>query len=101
MGRQIGHDQTMLVKNRRQKRHGVSCPISNEMPVMLDLLDFSDWQPAESRELSRVDAWYHLLLLMVLGSMPPYPGAFVSLSGFIFLSSNSRLMSCRENAGGS
>ena len=32
---------------------------------------------------SRVDSWYHLLILMVLGSMPAYLGASVSLSGFI------------------
>ena len=36
-GRQIGHNQTMLVKNRRQKWHGASC-----------LLGFSDWELAEA-----------------------------------------------------
>ena len=34
VGWQIGHNQTMLVQNRRQKWHGASCPTSNEILVM-------------------------------------------------------------------
>ena len=55
VGGQIGHNQTVLVKNRRQKWHATSCPTSNGILVMLDLLEFSDWQPAEAM----VEA-YHL-----------------------------------------
>ena len=34
----------MFVRIRLQGLHGASCPSSNEIPVVLDLLEFSDCQ---------------------------------------------------------
>ena len=63
----------MLLCRRRQRKHGASCPSSNEIPVMLDLLEFSDWQLAQAPvEACHLSSSHALLRHVWIGSRTWY-----------------------------
>ena len=93
-GKQIGHNQTILVQSRRQKWHGASCPTSNGILVMLDLLEFMDWQPAEAmvEACHREPVWGMKIVIFASRFLAPFThshGAMPACLGAFFLASYS------------
>ena len=98
LGKQIGHNQTMLVQSRRQKWHGASCPTSNGILVLRDSFEFSDWQPAVAmvEACHREPVWGMKIVIFASRFLAPFThshGVWINacvsgrlLSGFIFSS---------------